>query len=126
MRKEKGTESEETWRKKTRRKRLACVVEAAVLDGEAVARAKVGSEGGVEGGGGETGGSGIRDRFLKDASRGTCCAARWRARRKSAARAVKRNDHRGAARGTYRGCGKDSRGGESGRRSEEGNEYESN
>lgn len=46
----------------------------------------------------KTGGLRVRDRFLKDASRGTCCAARWRARRKSTARAVERNDHRGAVR----------------------------
>jgi len=40
---------------------------------------------------------GVRDCFLKDASRSTCCAAR-RAKRKSIARAVERNDHRGAVR----------------------------
>lgn len=60
--------------------------ETAVLGGDAAARAKVGSEGGVEGGGEDgrirEGGAGVRDRFLKDASRGTCCAPRgggaWR------------------------------------------------
>lgn len=52
-----------------------------MLGGDAVARAKVGGEGGVEVVLVKTGGSGVRDRFLKDASRGTCCAARWRARR---------------------------------------------
>lgn len=49
----------------------------------------------------------------------------WRERRKSAARAVKRNDHRGGGAGLTGGCGKDSRGGERGW-SGERNEYESN
>lgn len=60
----------------------------------------------------KTEGSGIRDRFLKDASWGTCCAARRRARRKSAARAVKRNDHRGGGAGLTGVAGKIAGGGE--------------
>lgn len=77
-----------------------------MLCGDAVARAKVGSEGGVEVAA-KTGGSGggVRDRFLKDASRGTCCAPRGGAgggeggeEKVDCARTVERNDHRRAAR----------------------------
>lgn len=78
----------------------------AVLGGDAVARAKVGSEGGVEVAAKTGEDRGVRDRFLKDARVGALVAPRVAggrgraARRKSTVRGLceERNDHRGAAR----------------------------
>lgn len=75
----------------------------------------------------KAGGPGVRDCFLKDASRGrTCCAARWRARRKSTARTVERNDHRGGGAGPTGVVGKGKIAGVAKGWSGERNEYESN